>query len=78
MKIAIIVIVLLSTIYRIILGIVQYRSAGNPTPANVSDVYDAETYATWQKYSREKSRLGLIFTVIGSVISLARSLNLSA
>lgn len=70
MKIAIIVIVLLSTIYRIILGIVQYRSAGNPTPANVSDVYDAETYATWQKYSREKSRLGLIFTVIGSVISL--------
>lgn len=70
MKIAIIVIVLLSTIYRIVLGIVQYRSAGNPTPANVSDVYDAETYATWQKYSREKSRLGLIFTVIGSVISL--------
>lgn len=70
MKIAIIVIVLLSTVYRIILGIVQYRSAGNPTPANVSDVYDAETYATWQKYSREKSRLGLIFTVIGSVISI--------
>lgn len=69
-KLTVILIVLLSTAYRIVLGIVQYRSAGNPTPANVSDVYDAQTYATWQKYSREKSRLELIFTGIGAAISL--------
>ncbi|MBQ7379666.1 MAG: M48 family metallopeptidase [Clostridia bacterium] len=66
----ILLIVLLSTAYRIVLGIVELRSANNPTPDNVSDVYDAETYANWKRYSREKSRLSLIFTAIGAVISL--------
>ena len=70
-KTIIILIVLLSTAYKIVLGLVQYRSASNPTPANVSDVYDAETYARWQQYSKEKSRLRLIFTGIGAIISLS-------
>ena len=30
-------------VYRLVLNIVQYRSANNPTPANVADVFDAET-----------------------------------
>ena len=69
-KLTIILIVLLSTAYRIVLGIVEMRSANNPTPANLADVYDAETYANWKRYSREKSRLSLIFTCIGAVLSL--------
>lgn len=69
-KLIIILIVLLSTAYRIVLGIVEMRSANNPTPANLADVYDAETYANWKRYSREKSRLSLIFTCIGAVLSL--------
>ena len=69
-KSIIILIVLLSTAYRIVLGIVEMRSANNPTPANLADVYDAVTYATWKRYSREKSRLSLIFTCIGAVLSL--------
>lgn len=69
-KLTIILIVLLSTAYRIVLGIVEMRSANNPTPANLADVYDAETYENWKRYSREKSRLSLIFTCIGAVLSL--------
>ncbi len=69
-KLIIILTVLLSTAYRIVLGIVEMRSANNPTPANLADVYDAETYENWKRYSREKSRLSLIFICIGAVISL--------
>lgn len=69
-KLIIILTVLLSTAYRIVLGIVEMRSANNPTPANLADVYDAETYANWKRYSREKSRLSLIFICISAVISL--------
>ena len=42
------------------LHIVQQRSASNPIPANVADVYDAETYEKWRRYSGEQSRLGII------------------
>ena len=66
----ILIIVLLSTAYRIILGIVEMRSANNPTPANLADVYDADTYENWKRYSREKSRMSLIFTCISAVLSL--------
>ena len=69
-KLIIILTVLLSTAYRIVLGIVEMRSANNPTPANLADVYDAETYENWKRYSREKSRLSLIFICISAVLSL--------
>ena len=56
--------------YRMLLHFVQYRSAGNPTPANVADVYDAETYQQWKSYSAEKCRLGMISTAVTYVLSL--------
>lgn len=34
----------LEHVYQLILSLVQARSANNPTPANVADVYDPETY----------------------------------
>ena len=40
-------------VYHLVLGIVQRRSANNPTPESVSDVYDTETYLKWKKYSGE-------------------------
>ena len=43
-KIAIIICVLLKGIYSVVLNVVRLRSANNPTPENLSDVYDAETY----------------------------------
>jgi hypothetical protein len=40
-------------VYRLVLNIVQYRSANNPTPDNLKDVYDAGTYEKWKKYEAE-------------------------
>ena len=51
-------------IYQLALHIVQNRSANNPTPANVADVYDRETYEKWKRYSAEKGRLGVVSTVV--------------
>ena len=48
----------LGNIYKLALTVVQMRSAANPTPENVADVYDAETYEKWRRYSGEQSRLG--------------------
>ena len=70
MKIAILLLALLSGIYSVVLEIVRYRSASNPTPANVADVYDAETYRTWKRYSAEHCRLGLWSTVVTTLITL--------
>ena len=54
--------------YRLALHIVSYRSAGNPTPANVADVYDAETYQTWKAYSAEKNRLSIVSSVVSFLL----------
>ena len=56
--------------YKLLLHIVRYRSAGNPTPANVADVYDDETYQRWKAYSAEKCRLHIVSTVLSFVLML--------
>lgn len=70
-KISVMILAALGSLYTIFLNIVRRRSANNPTPANVADVYDAETYAKWKEYSAEHSRLELIFSVLTGVITLA-------
>ena len=62
---------LLGYLYRFALQLVSYRSAGNPTPANVADVYDAETYTRWKAYSAEKSRLHIVSSVLSFLLLLA-------
>ena len=68
-KVLIIIFVLLKCIYSVVLDIVRYRSANNPTPENLADVYDAETYAKWKRYSAEQNKLH-IFSDIASCLSL--------
>ena len=46
-------------LYKLLIGVVQWRSAGNPIPPNVADVYDSETYLKWRAYHAEKCRLSL-------------------
>ncbi|MBQ2785218.1 MAG: hypothetical protein IJF02_01770 [Oscillospiraceae bacterium] len=60
---------ILSVLYRLVLNMVQYRSAGNPTLENVSDVLDADTYARWKRYSGEKSCLGILSTLVSGAVS---------
>ena len=69
-KIIILLLLTLETAYQILLQVVQYRSAGNPTPKNVSDIYDSETYRRWRRYSADKCRLHLFSTVASYVLML--------
>ena len=56
--------------YKLLLHIVRYRSAGNPTPANVADVYDDETYQRWKAYSAEKCRLHIVSSMLSFALLL--------
>ncbi len=56
--------------YTLVLNLVQMRSAGNPTPENVSDVYDKDTYETWKRYSGERSRLSILRTCVSLALTM--------
>lgn len=71
LKAPILILLLLGTVYRLALNIVQYRSANNPIPENVADIYDAETYGKWRRYSAENCRLHILSTVISFLVTLA-------
>lgn len=70
-KVILIICVVIKCIYSVMLNIVRYRSANNPTPENLADVYDAETYQKWKKYSAEHNRLSIISDVISCIAMLA-------
>ena len=71
MKLSVILIVALAGLYELMLNIIRYRSANNPTPANVADVYDAETYKKWKAYSAEHCRLDIITSAISTIVTIA-------
>ncbi len=54
------VLLFLTFAYQSFLKLLAWRSAENPVPPNVADVYDPETYRKWRAYHGEKSRLTLI------------------
>ena len=70
LKAPILILLLLGTVYRLALHIVQYRSANNPIPENVADVYDAETYGKWRRYSAENCRLSIFSTTFSFLVTL--------
>ena len=69
-RLLIILFLILGTAYDLVLKVVQYRSAGNPTPANVADVYDTETYGKWKRYCADKCRMAIIKTACVFVCDL--------
>ena len=70
MKLFVIIAVIISGLYQLVLSILQYRSANNPTPENLADVYDAETYSRWKRYSAEHSRLSILSGIVGCAVSV--------
>ena len=70
MKLFVIIAVIISGLYHLVLSILQYRSANNPTPENLADVYDAETYTRWKKYSAEHSGLSILSGIVGCAVSV--------
>ncbi len=70
-KAIVLIVFTIVSLYQMVLHFIQYRSAGNPTPENVKDVYDEETYQRWRKYSGEKCRLQIFSTLISYVVTSA-------
>lgn len=68
-KAIVLIVFTIVSLYQMVLHFIQYRSAGNPTPENVKDVYDEETYQRWKKYSGEKCRLQIFSTLISWVVT---------
>ncbi len=58
-------------LYELFLNFIRMRSADNPIPANVSDVYDRDTYLKWRKYHAEKSRFAILTSAASFVIDFA-------
>ena len=69
-KLLIIALAVFGILFKVVLGIVKYRSANNPTPENLKDVYDEETYEKWKRYSAEHCRLDIISTWISCGITV--------
>lgn len=57
-------------LYKALLGVVEWRSADNPIPANVADVYDQDTYRKWKAYHTEKCRLGLMQNAVSFLVDI--------
>ena len=70
-KILITILALVGGIFPIVLNLFKRKSANNPIPENVSDVYDNETYAKWRSYKSEYSRLDLISSIVSLIITVA-------
>lgn len=69
-KILIILLALIGGIFPILINFVDRKSARNPIPENVKDVYDAESYQKWRSYTAEHSRLDLISGIVSLIVTL--------
>ena len=69
-RLTIIILFAVIGLYQLVLNVVKYLSANNPTPENLSDVYDAETYTRWKQYSAEHCKLSILSGIISCIISI--------
>lgn len=60
----------ISTGYSVLLNLFKRRSATNPIPDSVNDVYDDESYAKWRSYNAEHSSLDLISSLMSGAVNL--------
>ena len=70
LKLLVIILSLLGTAYAVLLNLYKRRSATNPIPESVKDVYDDETYAKWRAYNAEHSKLDLISSIASGVVNI--------
>lgn len=71
MKILVIILALVGSLYPILLNLFKRKSSINPIPDNVKDVYDEETYGKWRSYNAEHSRLDFISGIVSLVVTVA-------
>ena len=70
-KAVVLVILTVIYLYELALQLLRMRSARNPVPGNVADVYDPETYLKWKRYHGEKTRLGVFSSTVSWLINMA-------
>ena len=70
-KILVLIVVAVEFLYELILDIIRYRSAENPTPENVADVFDSETYLRWKQYSAENCKLSILANILSTALMFA-------
>ena len=70
-KLMAIVIITVVYLYGLLLNAIRMRSADHPVPANVTDVYDEETYGKWRAYHMEKSRFSIVSSTVDFAVDLA-------
>lgn len=64
------VILFLVYLWNQFLNLLRWRSAKNPIPKNVADVYDGETYKKWRAYNGEKSRLAVFEGTVSFLVDV--------
>ena len=69
-KLLIILLTVFECGYQLVLNFVQRKSAANPIPANVADVYDGETYTRWRKYHWENCAHIMIAALIKLTLTM--------
>ena len=70
MKTAVLVILAVTFAYKIFLRLLSARSMRNPIPADVADVYDADTYRKWRSYQTERLRFSLLTDTVTFAVTL--------
>ena len=60
MKLIVLAVFLLLSMYKLILEYLDYKNRNAPIPDNVKDIYDEETYKKRNEYETESARLSLI------------------
>ncbi len=58
-------------LYKLFLTVIHMRSAENPIPENVADVYDRETYLKWRSYHADKSRFSIVTSAAEFAVEFA-------
>ena len=69
-RLTVIILFVIIGVYQLVLNVVRYFSANNPTPKNLSDVYDAETYTRWKQYSAENTKLSILSGLVSCVVTI--------
>ena len=70
-KIIVILLCVVGIVYSVLLNIFKRKSATNPIPDSVKDVYDKGTYAKWRSYNADHSRIDLISAIVAGIVNLA-------
>ncbi len=69
-KTVLIAAVTLVYLWQTVLNLLKRKSASNPVPENVADVYDRDTYEKWKAYHAEKCRIGMISDTVAYAVDL--------